>query len=132
VKYLLDTHVWIWAMDNPEELPARVRGEILKVGNLPFGLSVMSVWEASKKESIGKLKLSCPVRHWFASAIQEPFIQLQPLTVDVAHESNHLPGDFHRDPADQMIVAAARIHRLTLITADQRILSYPHVRSMWG
>jgi PIN domain nuclease of toxin-antitoxin system len=132
VKYLLDTHVWIWAMDDPGELPARVRNELFKVGNLPMGLSVMSVWEASKKESIGKLKLSVPIRHWFAAAIREPFVQLEPMTVDIAHESNHLPGEFHRDPADQIIVATARLLRLTLLTADQRILSYPHVRTMWG
>ncbi|MCX7015801.1 MAG: type II toxin-antitoxin system VapC family toxin [Candidatus Sumerlaeota bacterium] len=132
MKYLLDTHVWIWAMDNPETLPAVVRRELLKPGNLPFALSVISVWEASRKESLGKLKLSSPIRHWFASAIREPFIQLLPLTVDIAHESNHLPGEFHRDPADQMIVATARLHRLTLITADERILPYAHVRSLWG
>ena len=132
MRYLLDTHVWIWAMDNPGELPARVRSELFKSGNLPIGLSVMSVWEASKKESIGKLKLSIPIRQWFALAIREPFVQVQPMTVDIAYESNHLPGDLHRDPADQIIVATARLHRLTLLTADQRILSYPHVRSMWG
>lgn len=131
MKYLLDTHVWIWAMDDPGSLPADVRAELLKPANLPFGLSAISVWEACKKESAGKLRLSSPIRQWFASAIREPFLQLQPLSVDVAHESNHLPGEFHRDPADQIIVATARIHRLTLITADRRILSYSHVRSLW-
>jgi len=119
-------------MDDVGQLPAGVQTELFKAANVPFGLSVMSVWEASKKESLGKLKLSCPIRHWFASAILEPFVQLQPLTIDIAHESNHLPGEFHRDPVDQIIVATARLHRLTLITADQRILSYPHVRSVWG
>jgi PIN domain nuclease of toxin-antitoxin system len=132
MKYLLDTHVWIWALEKPEELPTRVRDELFKLENMPFGLSVISVWEASKKESIGKLKLSCPIQNWFSSAIRDPFIQLQPLSVDVAQESNHLPGEFHRDPADQMIVATARLQRLTLITADQRIIAYPHVRCLWG
>jgi len=132
VKYLLDTHVWIWAMDDPGSLPAGVRAELFKHTNLPFGLSVISVWEASKKESIGKLRLSCPIRQWFASAIREPFVQLLPMTVDVAHESNHLPGEFHRDPADQIIVASARIHRLTLISSDQRIRAYPHARTLWS
>jgi PIN domain nuclease of toxin-antitoxin system len=132
VRYLLDTNAWIWAMDNPDGLPAKVRSELFRPANLPVGLSVISVWEVSKKESLGKLKLSAPVRHWFASAIRDPFVQLQPITIDIAHESNHLPGDFHRDPADQIIVATARLHNLTLITADERIQSYRHVRSMWG
>lgn len=131
MKYLLDTHVWIWAMDDPGSLPAGVRAELFKRANLPFGLSVISVWEASKKESIGKLRLSCPIRQWFASAIREPFVQLLPMTVDVAHESNHLPGEFHRDPADQIIVASARIQRLTLITNDHQIRAYPHARTLW-
>jgi len=54
------------------------------------------------------------------------------VTAKRAHESNHLPGEFHRDPADQIIVATARVQRLTLITADPRILAYPHVRCLWG
>lgn len=132
MKYLLDTHVWIWAMDKPDELPAKVRAELFKVANMSFGLSVISVWEASKKESIGKLKLSTPIKQWFSHAIREPYVQLLPLTVDIAHESNHLPGEFHRDPADQIIVATAREQRLTLITTDERILSYQHVRSLWS
>lgn len=132
MKYLLDTHVWIWAMDKPDELPPKVRAEVFRAANMPFGLSVMSVWEASKKESIGKLRLSAPIGQWFAMAIREPYVQLQPLTIDIAHESNHLPGEFHRDPADQIIVATARQHGLTLITTDERILSYQHVRSLWS
>lgn len=131
MKYLIDTHVWIWAMGDPGSLPARVRKELFNRGNMPFGLSAISVWETSKKESIGKLRLSCPIRQWFASAIREPFVELLPLTVDVAHESNHLPGTFHRDPADQIIVASARIQGLTLITSDRRIRAYPHVRTLW-
>ena len=131
MKYLLDTHVWIWAMENPDRLPARVRGEILKPANMPFGISAISVWEASKKESIGKLRLSCPIEHWFAAAIRAPYIQLQPLSINVAHESNHLPGEFHRDPADQIIVATAREENATIVTADERIRAYPHCRSMW-
>jgi PIN domain nuclease of toxin-antitoxin system len=119
-------------MDKPDELPPKVKAEVFRAANMPFGLSVMSVWEASKKESIGKLRLSAPIGQWFAMAIREPYVQLQPLTIDIAHESNHLPGEFHRDPADQIIVATARQHGLTLITTDERILSYQHVRSLWS
>lgn len=131
MRYLLDTHVWVWAMEDPKRLPDAVQAALFDTDCLPFGLSVMSVWEASKKESIGKLNLSMPIRQWFTEATRESFIQVQPVTVDVVHESNHLPGEFHRDPADQMIVATARLQRLTLITADRRILSYPHVRTLW-
>lgn len=132
MSYLLDTHVWLWAMDRPDELPAKVRRELLRAGNLPLHLSVISVWEISRKESLGKLRLALPMRSWLDAAIRAPFVSLHPLTIDIAHESNHLPGEFHRDPADQIIVATARQQQFTLITADERILAYPHVRCLWG
>jgi PIN domain nuclease of toxin-antitoxin system len=53
------------------------------------------------------------------------------LSPDVAIDSCNLPGVFHKDPADRIIVAAARIHNLTLLTKDQKILDYPHVKSTW-
>ena len=72
-----------------------------------------------------------PVRQWVAHATQAPFIEFLPLSVDIAFESTHLPGPFHKDPADQMIVATARVHGLVLISADQRLRAYPHVQTKW-
>lgn len=46
--------------------------------------------------------------------------------------SNYLPGDFHRDPADRIIVATARLHDIVLITKDRRMLAYPHVKTLWA
>jgi PIN domain nuclease of toxin-antitoxin system len=48
-----------------------------------------------------------------------------------ALESSYLPGTFHRDPADQIIVATARVHNLILLTSDRKILDYPHVKTHW-
>jgi PIN domain nuclease of toxin-antitoxin system len=132
VKYLLDTHVWIWAMESLEKIPRDVLRVLHNPDNLPFGLSAITPWEAVKKEALGRLRLSSPMRAWLSKAVREPFISLLPLTVDIAYESNHLPAGFHRDPADQMIVATARIHDLTLITCDDSILAYPHVKTLWG
>ena len=132
MKYVLDTHVWIWGLDSAERLPARVRQLLLEPANLPFGLSAISPWEALKKESLGRLKLSCPGRVWVTRAVRDPFVALLPLGLDVSYEANHLPGSFHRDPADQIIVATARLHDLTLITCDRRILDYGQVRTLWA
>ena len=131
MKYLLDTNAWIWALEAPEKLPDPIRAVLLNPDNLPFGLAVISPWEVAKKESKGLLHLSMPVRQWVARATQAPFIELLPLSVDIALESAHLPGSFHKDPADQMIVATARMHSLVLISADQRLRAYPHVQTMW-
>ena len=54
-------------------------------------------------------------------ALSYPGVQLLPLTLDIVIESTRLPGEFHRDPADQLIVATARLHGLPLMTADRRI-----------
>ncbi|MXW77598.1 MAG: type II toxin-antitoxin system VapC family toxin [Gemmatimonadetes bacterium] len=131
VKYLLDTHAWIWALEAPEKLPDPIRAMLLEPDHLPFGLAAISPWEVAKKASKGLLQLSMPVRQWVAHATQAPFIELLPLSVDIALESAHLPAPFHKDPADQMIVATARMHSLVLISADQRLRDYPHVQTKW-
>jgi len=131
MRYLLDTHVWIWARENPADVPKHVRDFILSPASMPLGLSAISPWEAAKKASAEKLTLSAPIRQWLTDAVRAPFVRLLPLTIEIAYEANHLPGEFHRDPADQIIVATARQYDLTLITADRRILAYRHVRTLW-
>lgn len=67
---------------------------------------------------------------WFAGALEASGIRLLPLTPQIAIEANHLPGEFHRDPADCIITATARIHGATLLTVDRRILAYPYVQTI--
>ena len=129
MKYLLDTHVWLLALESPDQLLPAVRQVLFDSANLPFGISAISPWEVVKKESTGRLHLSSPIRQWLARACREPFVELLPLSIDISFEANHLPGTFHRDPADQIIVATGRIHNLTLITGDEKILEYHHVNT---
>jgi|TARA_B110000495_G_C22904720_1_gene528045 PIN domain nuclease of toxin-antitoxin system len=131
VKYLLDTNAWIWALDAPERLPKKVRALLHDADNLPFALAAISPWEVIKKESKGLLQLSVPIRQWVEHATQAPFIKLVPLSLDISLESSHLPGAFHKDPADQIIVATARVCDLVLISADRRLLDYAHVKTLW-
>ena len=131
MKYLLDTHAWVWALEAPEKLPTPIRALLLEPDHLPFGLAAISPWEVAKKESKGHLHLSMPVRQWVECATQAPFIDLLPLAVDIALESARLPSPFHKDPVDQMIAATARVHNLVLISADQRLRAYPHVQTKW-
>lgn len=98
--------------------------------NYPFGLSAISAWEIAKKVSLGKLSLAIPVREWLAQATRRPFIEIIPLDINIALESTILPGSFHKDPADQIIVASARVNNLTLITTDQKIKEYPNVKTI--
>lgn len=81
----------------------------------------------AKLVELGRLQLTLPVEEWLAEALQYPGIQLFDLTPRLAVESTQLPGTFHRDPADQIIVATARVHGIALLTADGKIRDYPHL-----
>lgn len=132
MTYLLDTNIWIWLVESPEKLSARVGAITSDIENVPFGLSAISPWEVAKKVSLGKLALSLPVRDWMARAIRPPFIEIIPLSPEIALDANQLPAPFHNDPADQIIVAtAARLHNLRLLTKDTPVLKYPHVQAIW-
>jgi PIN domain nuclease of toxin-antitoxin system len=129
MKYLLDTNIWVLMAENYQSIPLKIMSTILKPDNYPFYISAISVWEVAKKVSIGKLTLSIPIRDWLVQATRKPFIEIIPLSVDIALESTILPGTFHKDPADQIIVASARQCNMTLLTSDRHIISYQHVKT---
>jgi PIN domain nuclease of toxin-antitoxin system len=128
MKYLLDTNIWIWMVESHQSIPRNILSILLEPENYPFYISAISVWEVAKKASLDKLTLSIPVRDWLVQATRKPFIEIIPLSVDIALESTILPGVFHKDPADQIIVASARQSNMTLLTTDRLILAYQHVK----
>jgi len=76
------------------------------------------------------LQLTLPVERWLERALALPGVRLLELTPRIVVESTQLPGEFHRDPADQLIVATARIYDVPLLTADGKVLAYPHVQTI--
>jgi len=132
VAYLLDTHTWVWAVEAPERLGRGARSALAEADHLPFLLSAISLWELAKLEEKGRIVLTISIEQWMVRALRSEFIQVVPLSPEVAIASTRLPGEFHRDPADQIIVATARWRNATLITADAAIQGYPHVRTRWG
>jgi len=129
MKYLLDTNIWIWMVESHQSIPRNILSILLESENYPFYISAISVWEVAKKASLDKLTLSIPVRDWLVQATRKPFIEIIPLSVDIALESTILPGVFHKDPADQIIVASARQSNMTLLTSDRLIVAYRHVKT---
>lgn len=129
---VLDTHIWVWWVHGSPDLPAplRVRLEAAPPGRL--AASAISCWEVGKLVEKGRLELPCPVREWLEQSLGPSGVALLPITPAVAADSTGLPGDFHRDPADQMIVATARVHGWEVMTVDRKILDYPHVRTVAG
>ena len=90
-----------------------------------IGVSAISLWEIAKLVENGKLELPVSLEKWFTQALNYPGVQVIELTPAIATESTRLPGEFHRDPADQIIVATARIMKCKLVTSDEKILNYP-------
>ncbi len=131
MKYLLDTHVWLWLLDAPQNFPVEILQLLKDMRNAPLGLSAISPWEVAKKHVLGKLDLSMPIGDWMREATCSRGIAIIPISPEISVESCHLPGNFHRDPADQIIVATARKHKLTLITKDELLRGYSHVKTLW-
>ena len=124
---VLDTHIWVWWVDGSARLTPAHEATILAEVLDGLGVSAISCWEVAKLVESGRLRLAIPVEQWLNLALRPP-VRLLPLSPEVAIESTRLPGTFHRDPADQMIVATARRYGVPLLTADRLILAYAHVR----
>jgi PIN domain nuclease of toxin-antitoxin system len=127
---LLDTHIWVWWVDVNQQLADRQRHLIQDNVRSGLEVSAISCWEVAKLVQYGRLELACPLDEWMEQALAYPGVQLVELTPRIAIESTKLPGSFHRDPADQIIVATARVYDFPLLTTDSRILQYPHVRTL--
>jgi PIN domain nuclease of toxin-antitoxin system len=128
---VLDTHIWVWWVHEDEQLTQAQREVIMANETDLIGVSVISCWEIAKLVEYGRLELPCSLEEWFEQALSYPGVQLLTLTPEIAIESTQLPGEFHRDPADQIIVATARVYGCPLVTSDDKILSYPHVTTIW-
>jgi len=127
---VLDTHAWVWWVHDETRLSITQIEAIKANENDGIGVSAISCWEVAKLVELGRLELPSPLTEWFAQALSYPGIRLLELTPEIAIESTTLPGEFHRDPADQIIVATARILGCPLVTADERIQSYPYVKAV--
>ena len=127
---LLDTHIWVWWVDENPQLSQRHTQLLQDSEQEGLGVSAMSCWEVAKLVERRRLQLACSIEEWMEQAVAYPGLRVLPLTPQIAIESTKLPAPFHRDPADQIIVATARMHDLSLLTMDRLILDYPHVRTL--
>jgi PIN domain nuclease of toxin-antitoxin system len=122
---LLDTHVWLWLVAGSSELSGKVRQMIDRaVAAGVLRIAAISLWEIALLASRGRIVLGKSIGLWLEEALADPAPAIDPLSVQIAIESHALPGGFHRDPADQLIVATARVTNATLMTRDRYILDY--------
>jgi PIN domain nuclease of toxin-antitoxin system len=124
----IDTHVWIWWVDGDPKLKPAVRDALDAESDVR--ISAISLLEIATAASLNRLVLRPSPANWLADAQCVRQIRIEPLTADLCLESVNLPGEFHKDPADRLIVALARILNTELVTADVKILSYNGVRTI--
>ena len=128
---LLDTHVWWWSVSEPAHLSSIAVEKILATRPSQRAIASISLWELAMLEAKQRIEMDIPVAVWLSRAVTKTGIRIIELTPTIAADSCNLPGSFHKDPADRIIVATARVHGLTLLTRDQKILEYDHVQSLW-
>ncbi len=128
---LLDTHTWIWSQSATKQLSDRVKKLIRKTLTDQRAIASISIWEFAMMVVKGRIHVKIDPRLWLDNAIEKTGLKIIDLSPEIAQESCNLPGDFHKDSADQIIVATARIHNFKLLTKDQKILDYRHVNSFW-
>ncbi|VAX37383.1 hypothetical protein MNBD_UNCLBAC01-911 [hydrothermal vent metagenome] len=132
MKYLLDTHTWIWWHMRPEKLSSKVKCIISNPEKYDeLLLSAISPWEFSKLLEKRRIGISCNPEEWINKALEMPKLRIIDLSPIISYRSTILPEPFHKDPADQIIVASAHKENAIILTKDKHILSYEYVRTIW-
>ena len=122
MKALLDTHVLLWWHGDRGRLSREQQAVIAAAGaDSPLEVSDISLWEVAMLYSLGRIRLTIPLREWLDKAVAAPLVRRHGISPAVAAELASLPDSFHRDPADRILVATARVLGATLLTRDRRI-----------
>lgn len=121
MKLLLDTHIWLWALLDPDRLSPTVRAALASSEN-ELWLSPISVWEAHLLAERGRVRIDSAPAEWVERMVQALPRREASLTTDIAVASRRL-ALAHEDPADRFLAATAQVLGLTLVTADARLTS---------
>ena len=130
MKLLLDTCCIIWAVSSPESLSTAAT-ELLVAEDSEIFVSPISAAEIACASERGSIELNEHWKIWFRRYIERNNWQVETIDLNIIEEAYSLPEMFHPDPADRIITATARLKHLTIITADKKILNYPHVNAVW-
>jgi PIN domain nuclease of toxin-antitoxin system len=129
---VLDTHVWVWWLSDPQKLPTRARRTVTEAaGDQAVYISSISAWEIALLAARGRLTFTMDAQDWIAKSEALPFLHFVPVDNSIAVRSARLAEPFHNDPADRIIVATAITMGVPVVTSDAKIGKYPHVKAIW-
>ena len=126
MNLLLDTHIWLWSLREPERLARRVQNELRDQGN-ELWLSPVSTWEALLLNARGRIRLHGDLSEWLTRATAH--MREAPLTHEIVLAAQRLPLP-HPDPADRFLAATAQVLGLILVTADERLLGLGKIATL--
>lgn len=133
---LLDTHIWLRYQGISGDLHKSALPAIHQAAaSGTLFVSVISIWELAMLVKKDRVSLHTHVGRWAEEALSQPGINLLPLSPEIAIESVNLPDPIHKDPSDRILIASARVERLTLVTRDTEVLEFavrtqlPHLRA---
>jgi PIN domain nuclease of toxin-antitoxin system len=127
---VLDTHIWVWWNHNDSRLTTPHHEAINRERPHGLGVCSISLIEITRLFTQNKLILPCPVQEWFNIALAQEGVLLLSITPQIAIDSYSLPGNFHKDPADRIIVSTARMYDVPLVSVDEKILAYSYVKKI--
>lgn len=130
---VLDTHALLWwaSGDQAQLSAAAIHAVERELEGGQIVVSSISAWELAMLVARDRIALSMDIEAWLSVVSQIEAVSFVPVDNEIAVKSVELPGDFHKDPADRIIVATARKLAAPLVTADNKIRDYPHVRTIW-
>lgn len=131
---VLDTHALIWWVNEDKKLSSPALKAINKEISQENGqviVSSITTWEIALLIKKGRLALSMDIDDWIDTVASIDCLRFMPIDNDIAIQSVRLPGEFHPDPADRMITALARHLSVALVTSDEKIRNYKHVKTIW-
>ena len=128
MRFLLDTHIWLWSSREPQKLSSQVHQALSDPENGRF-LSPISIWEALLLIGKKKLEMHEDFAKWYARTVEDLALEEAAVTWKVVHEMRSILPH-HRDPADRFLAATAQVYDLVLVTADQRLLGLGMIRTL--
>lgn len=129
MRLLLDTHVWIWSQEDPGQLGTEATGVLIDPATSLF-VSTVSTLEISRLIATGAIEIEGNLGSWVTETLEALFCSTFEISHDIAESAYSLPAGLHRDPADRILAATAKLNGLTLLTADKRLLGYSHVETL--